>query len=867
MQLHPPKVPLKFLRWFCREDYLEEIEGNLMEEFERDAEQNVRKAQWYFCRQVLFHFRPDFIKAFQSNLITTAMLKHNLLISYRGFLRNKLSFAINLIGLATGLACAMLMFLWIQHELSVDGFHEKGDHLQQVLLNYPRQDEVITSSATPGILGEAVVDAIPEVKAAVTLNNEIFKPEGIIALEEGGVQAEGLYASENLFEVLTFPLLKGDTKTALGDLYSVAISESLAKKVFGSVEVAMGKRLKWTYKVDGEFQENDFQVSAIFKDVLPTSTKQFDLVIRYDWLVNADKYAWEWNGGYAETLLWLEDGAEIEEVNGKLTALLNANLPARNKAKNKSIILQPFSERYLYGQYENGQIAGGRISYVRLFLLIVVFILSIACINFMNLSTAHATVKMKEIGVKKTIGIGRKSIIGRFYIEAFLLTILGAILAVGIVIALFPQFNQLTGYTLYEGVWKDIIPLFLGIILFTALLSGSYPAFYLSAFKPIQVLKGRLSRGKSEKRIRQGLVVFQFSITMIFLLGVLVINQQMKYTQERYLGFNRNNVLTFQLGNGEHEPATFLSAIESIPGIENSANMVWSIFTGYDSQGGYSWTGDPAEKKISFKAPRIGYNVIETLEMEVVQGRSFSKELGDTWDQILINESALEIMDLDDPIGKVIQYGDGQVEIIGVVSDFQYGSLHEPIVPLIFRFRRMGQDILLRVKAGTEEQTLAMVEEVYKEFYPKETFEYSFMDASYQNLYISEQRVATLAKSASILTILISCLGLLGLVTFTAQKRAKEIGIRKVMGASEWKIISLLSTDFTRMVLLAMLIGLPIGYLALNQWLNSFAYKIELNWTYFGLTALIALLMAWLAVSFQTVRAAKLNPVQFLRDE
>ena len=867
MQVHPPQYALRFLRWFCREDYLEEIEGDLVELFEAQYEHEPRRARRRLFWQVMRYFRPDFLKVFDFDnpLAYSGMIKHNLLISYRSFLRNKSSFLINLTGLSTGLACVLLIYLWVHDEMGVDKFHERDSQLYQVMQHYQFPNEIQTWEHTSGPLAEAIAQDMPEVEAATNSSNDFFRPRGIISYGETYKQIDGLFTQENYFEIFSYPLLEGNAQQILTDKNGIVISKSLANTFFGSPAKAIGKSLEW----NTQYMDTSFQVSGVFEDIPSHSSEQFEAVIHYDWLIMYDRYAAEWSGGYAKNYLVLKEGTDINLFNEKINRYLASKTPG---LKTSTMFIKKYSDKYLYGLYEEGKLVGGRIEYVRLFSVIGLLILLIACINFMNLATAQASTKMKEVGVKKVIGASRKALSFQYMTESMLMVFLSTIMAIAITGFLLPVFNQITGKELDLSITTDFFLATLLFTIFTGIISGSYPAFYLSGFRPIEVLKGRLSSSVGELWVRKGLVVVQFALSVIFISCVLVINRQMQYTQTRNLGYDRDNILSFERPNNNGGPLNFLSRLKQIPGVVNASNAVLPILSGVDSQGGYSWGEDESEKDHIFQSPMVGYNMIETLGMELIAGRSFSRSHNDDFNKIILNESAVAMMGLENPVGTFINKAGGDDEImvrqvIGVVKDFQYGSIHKKVEPLILRHRNFGRNILVKIKAGTERNTIKQIEEVYQDFHPHYTLNYTFLDEDYQKLYEAESRVAALSKYFSLLAVLISCLGLLGLAAFTAERRTKEIGVRKILGASAWGIVKLLSTDFIKMVLIAIIIAVPISYLIAQNWLSSFAYSIDLQWWYFTLAAGLTLLIAWVTVSFQTLKAANINPAECLRNE
>lgn len=861
--ISPPRWLLRFFRWFCHPDYVEDIEGDLCERFACTvAAKSTRKARWRFLIEVLLLFRPGIIKpiSYTPFFIPIGMFKHNLLITYRTFMRNKSSFLINLIGLSTGLAGVCLIYLWVHDEMGVDTFHKKDNQLYQVMAHFESPASISTGDATSGLLADALLEEIPEVEAVTMSNNEFFTPKGIVLAGEKSLAITGLFASKNYFEVFSYPLIQGDLKQVLAEKNNIVISQTLARKLYGSPAEAIGNTLEW----QARFFKETFQISGVFADIPANSTAQFEAVILYDWLTNADHYAMDWSGTYAETYVLLKEGSDLQALNTKLIAF---GEDGKRGLERFTLFFQKYSNRYLYDVYENGIQAGGRIDHVRMFSLIALLILIIACINFMNLATAQASKKMKEIGVKKAVGASRTALIVQFLFESIFIAVLSLIVAVALVAFLLPHFNHITAKQLQLIPNYPFMMAMVGIVLFTGFLAGSYPAFYLSGFKPLMVLKGKLNSSTGIPWLRRSLVVFQFTLSMIFIVGVLVINRQLQYTQNKNLGYDRSHVLCFQNPPSDADPQVFLSALKQIPGVVETSNMYWSVLTGYDANGGFSWRGVAEDQKRIIKSPRFGYRVVETLGLELIAGRSFSKDYHDDDTRIILNETALKMMQIEDPIGKSIKHGNSSVEIIGVVKDFQYGSLHQIIEPMVLRFRPYGRDVLVKIQANTEKSVIAQLEQKFKSFYPVHPFEFTFLDENYQRLYESETRVSILSKYFGSLAILISCLGLLGLTTFTAERRIKEISIRKVLGASIWRIVKLLSVDLTRMVLAAILISIPLSYLIMQKWLEGFAYKIHLDWWIFGIAALSVLLIAWLTIGIQTLKAASVNPAQCLRNE
>jgi len=760
------------------------------------------------------------------------------------------------------LACVVLIYLWVNDEWNMDKFHVNNDRMYKVMQNFRLPQGVSTWEHTPILLAGALKEKMPDVESTLSICNEEAMPQGVISFNGKELRTKGLLAEEGFFDFFSFKLIQGDKNQVINVKNNVAISEELAKNIFGTTNDVIGKTVNW----DTPFENAQFLVTGVFEAPPVNSIPKFDFVTNIDRLLEIDTNSAKWNGDYGQTFITLKSGTDINQFNEKLSAFME---PFGRPKETFSLFAQKFSEKYLHGNYENGEIAGGRIVYVRIFSIIALIILLIACVNFINLSTAQASLKMKEIGVKKTIGATRKILIFQLLGEAGLMTLIALVFAIQVVALLLPQFNEITGKNLHLTFDTRSVTVILLSVVFTGIIAGSYSAFYISGFNPVSILKGKLISAGNEKWLRNGLVVFQFSLSILFIIGVMVIGKQMEYIQRKNLGFNRENVLSFQRINFAEKPEEFIAELKRIPGVVNVSSMFGDILDGDNNQSGYSWKGDEADKDYLFKSPIVGFDIIECLGMNLLAGRTYSRDFSDEQNKIVINESARKLMGLENPVGKVIAYGQEQREIIGVVGDFNYGSMHHRIEPLMFRFTPFyGNNIMVKIKPGTEKNTLESIEKVYSAFHPAAyPFEPTFLDDDYQRQYAAENRVSILSQYFSGLAILISCLGLFGLAMFTIERKRKEIGIRKVLGASVSGIVSLLSKDFLKLVLIALAIASPLAYFFMNKWLQDFAYRIDIQWTVFALAGLVAVGVAFLTVSFQSVKAALANPVKSLRSE
>lgn len=860
----PPKWAERFLEWFCREDLHDAIRGDLEELYDRNYKKyGPRKAAWLFFWHTVLFFQPFAFKK-TSRLVSqnaTTMFRYNLLFAYRHFLRNKSSFLINLIGLSTGLACALLIYLWVLDELAIDKFHSNGDHLYQVLENRNLNEQIETSFQTSGPMADFLRTELPEVEYATAVAPATWPGFENFTLSVGdkNVRAAGQYVGKDYFHIFSFTLLQGDKGQVLSDKHTIVLSEELARNLFQTTEGIIGKVVEFQH-------EQPYTVSGIFKGAPANSSIQFDFVLPFESLIDTKPWVNDWGSSGPEVYVVLAEGARIEDVNNKIAALIKTRFPENTT---RYPFLQRFSDIYLHGTYANGVQSGGRIEYVRLFSFIAFFILLIACINFMNLSTAKASHGLKEIGVKKVIGANRKSLISQYITESMLMVVFSFLLAVFIVLFFLPEFNQITNKALSLDLNVKLISSALTIALCTGIVAGSYPAFYLSRFKPINVLKGNAHTSLGGAWVRKGLVVFQFALSIILIVSVAVIYKQIEFIQYQHLGYDRDNVIWFNLeGKLAENPQTFLTASKRVNGVVNAAATAHRMVGHNWSSSGIEWEGSPPDHQTQFQIVGVGHDFIETMGVEIIKGRSFSQEFGAEGEKVIFNEAAIEAMGLQDPVGKTIHSFMGEKEIIGIAKDFHFESFHQEVKPLFFTFFQHGLNkIMVKIEAGKEEKVLAGLAEVYEHTNPGFDFDYHFLDEAYQAQYVAEQRISMLSRYFAGLAILISCLGLFGLAAFTAQKRLKEISIRKILGSSIWSIVALLSTDFTKMVLVAIFIALPVSYLIAYHWLEGFAYKIKIEWWYFAGSALAALLIAWLTISFQTLKVARINPVECLGEE
>lgn len=788
------------------------------------------------------------------------MFTHNLRITFRNFLRFKISFATNFIGLSAGLASVFLIYLWVYDELTMDAFHTNSDRLFQVMEHEQQDGAIKTSGNTAAFLAEQVKEELPEVEYASVVTPPAFFPMFTLSVPERSVKGNGKFVGQDFFNIFSYPLLQGNADRALEDITNIVLSESLAKKLFGTPENSMGKSIEW--KLMGLVRE--VTVSGVYQDLPVRSSEKFDFILTFDSFkelmgMRTDDVNWDVSGPFY-TYLLVKEGTDISQFNDKVTQLLKQK---GNNNQQRTLFIKPYSENYLHGQYENGKEAGGRIEYVILFSTLAAFILVIACINFMNLSTAQAFKKIRATGVKRIIGARQKTLVLQSLQEVFVITVLSSLVAIVLVKVLLPQFNVLAGKNLQLELTPVTLTILSGIVILTALLAGGYPSWYLSRFNPAKALKGKFSTSFSELWARRGLVVFQFSLSVIFIVFVFVVYKQIEFIQTKDLGYDKENVLYFEAeGKTSENPEPIITEIKKITGVADASGMLGGIVRQADA------TGTPGMieyngRKVTMNNSAVNYGMLELLGLHMKAGRTFSRDFPSDTKKIILNEAAVEALGIEDPVGKNI---DGR-EVLGVVKNFHYESLHEPVKPYCFRMENATSVILVKIQNGAGQHVIHDLEKIYKSFNPGFEFNYSFLDNDYQKQYAAEKRVSVLAQWATGLAILISCLGLFGMVTFTAEKREKEIGIRKVLGSSEFAVVRLLSNEFMGLIAVAVLIALPLSYFLVTRWLESYTYRIDLAWWYFAGAAGSTLIISWLTVVVQTIRAAKKNPAIILKSE
>jgi putative ABC transport system permease protein len=786
------------------------------------------------------------------------MIQNFFKIAWRNLLRNKSFSFLNITGLSIGIASTILILLWIVYEVGYDKFHEKKERIYEVYNSDKNDGKIGVWNTTPKVMAKSIQQDYPEIEMTVRVN---WANPFLFTVGEKKLKATGNLVDSGFLKMFSYPLLKGNASTVFKEVNSVVITESLAKKLFDG-EDAMGKIVK----IDNA---DNFTVTGILKDLPSNTTFEFEYLISWAYLRQKGWDDENWGNNSTTTYALLKEGASLPNTNEKLKTL-------RKKYDKESPLMEtflyPFSRSYLYSNFENGKESGGRIEIIRMFGIIAAFILLIACINFMNLSTARSEKRAKEVGIRKVVGAEKKSLVGQFLGESILISFIACVLAIAIVWFSLPSFNDLIEKKLtlnFSSVWFWVSGLL--IILVTGVLAGSYPALYLSAFKPVAVLKGTFKKVNTLITPRKILVVLQFSFAIMLIIATIVVRQQLQNAQERQTGYAKNNlVFYFMEGDAEKKYPLIKEEILSSGAASSVTKTSAPVTEGWSNTWDFQWQGKAENDKTIINRYCADDAVAKTIGFSIVQGRDFDLAKYPTDSTaVIINEAALKHMKLKEPIGQKIKDNGIDWHIVGVIKDFVLRSPYQPIEPLVIEGSK-GWFNIIHMKLNDKNSTttnLATIETIFKKYNPEYPFEAKFADAEYARKFNNEKRTSKLAGLFAMLTIIISCLGLFGLTSYMAEARIKEIGIRKVLGASVAGITSLLSKEFMKLVLIAFVVAAPLAFWFMYKWLQDYPYRISIQWWVFAVAGGGAFLIAFVTVSFQAVKAALMNPVKSLRSE
>ncbi|MFC2096869.1 ABC transporter permease [Bacteroidota bacterium] len=793
------------------------------------------------------------------------MIKNFFKTTFRNFWKHRSYSIINITGLTIGMACSILILLWVKDEMSFDNFHKNGKNIYRVLQHVYFDEEVIWG-INQGPLGPALKEEIPEIKDFTRFRRGSLKLDYISKSDTSRNKtftSVGAFVDPQFIGLFTFPMISGDVNNALTDVRSIVLTKTLAENFFGE-ENPIGKILnindQWSFKISG-----------IISDPPDNSHLQFEFLVLMKFGKELGFSVDRWNNSMFFTYVVLEDNASPTEVGNKIHDFLD-DKPTLEESTDLAI--QQLKDIHFETGIDFNNGGGGSMEIVIIFFITALFILFIACINFMNLSTARSATRSMEVGMKKVIGAKRSQVIYQFLFESFIFSLIALNFALYIVELVLPKFNQLVEKDLRVGYLDNysVIPGLLGIVILTTILSGIYPSLFMSSFKPLRVLKGSLKSGSGGSGFRKGLVLFQFIVSIFLLTSTFSIYKQVKFLQNRDLGYNKENLILFQIDRSlNNNIESFKEELLKIPTVVSVSNSNEIPTKGYSSSNSlWSWPGKDPDKDVLFRIGNIGYDYIETIKAEMKYGRSFSKEFASDSTAIIINETALRIMGLENPIGQRIMAGqnlDFETHIIGVVKDYNFRSLNSEVEPYILRLNKNAPVFTLRISPDNIPATIKSVENTYKEFAPDAVFNHVFLDDLIGNLYNDEQKIGNILSLFTILGIIISALGLFGLASFMTEQKSKEIGVRKVSGASVRSIVIKLSLNFIQWILISFIIASPLAWYAIKQFLKEFPYKTPISWWIFALAGLTVLIIALITVSFQAIKAARKNPVDSLRYE
>jgi putative ABC transport system permease protein len=791
----------------------------------------------------------------------TIMLRNYLLVTFRSLRKNGFYSFINISGLALGITCSILIILWVADETSFDTFHPKSDRLYQVWVNAHFDNRINSWTSLPLPTYEALKTANANIAHALVTD---WGGDHLLAVsEDKRMSKRGFNVSEEFLEMFQFPLIEGNAEQILDDAANIVITESTAKALFGNEE-AMGKIVR----VDNQ---HDLKVAGILKDIPPNSSFQFDFLLPYkhwhntnDW-VRRNETNW---GNYSfQIFVELNDAKNKTDVENGIRDMLAKH--GEDKEMKHEFFLYPLLRWRLHGNFENGIEQGGMSDYVQLFTVIAVFIIVIACINFMNLATARSERRAREVGIRKSVGSRRFELIFQFIGESIIISFISFTIAIIAAQLLLPAYNTLVDKKLFIDYASREFWLFsLGLIVVTGAIAGSYPAFYLSGFQPVKVLKGKPTVGKGASLPRKILVTLQFGFSILLIISMFVIYNQIQLAKGRDIGYSQENLITVPINKDYHDNLKHLKVELLASGAVESLVRVNSAITDINSNNFVGWPGKPEELKVIFTTIVTDYDWAKTMGVKMLEGRDFSEDFKSDSMAIIVNKAAIKIMGLKDPIGTELDLWGKKRTLIGVCDDVLMGSPYEEVKPMFAVMDDWWGSISIRLKKTNDLQaSIKTVENIFKKYGPAYPFEYTFVDVEFQKKFTTINMTSKLAGIFAILAIIITGLGLFGLASFTAEQRTKEIGIRKVLGASVSSLVSLISKEFSIMVVVAFAISAPVSWWLMTQYLERYTIRTSIAWWIFPLTGFIALTFALLIVSTQALRAAHSNPVDSLRNE
>jgi putative ABC transport system permease protein len=785
------------------------------------------------------------------------MFRNYLTIAIRHLKKNRGFSLLNMFGLSIGLACAILILLWIEDETSYNRFHKKYDHLYQVLENQTYDHKTFTFSATPGLLAGGMKKDFPEVANACRMD---WGNRWLFRLKEKTVYENGNCVDPAFLDIFSFNIKYGARKNALATERSIVLTERMAKKFFGDAN-PVGKYMKVNDK-------DEFLVTAVVNAPPDNSSLQFDWLASFKNFEDQNPWWNSWGNNGMQTFVELKPGTNAEQFNKKFAKYIES----KNHDAAARPLLLAMKDWRLRSNFEEGKQVGGRIEYVKMFGFIAILIVIIACINFMNLATARSEQRAREVGVRKVMGALRSSLMTQFIGESVVMSFVATFIACMLVIASLPFFNELVAKKLSLGIANPVQwIIFIAIAMLCGLVAGSYPSVYLSSFKPISIFRGFRSGGSSgAAMIRKGLVVSQFVVSIVLIISTIIIYRQIEHVKGRQLGFNKNNLLyVSQKGKINEHLEVIQQDLLNTGIVSNIATCNQRIIQAGNNSGGFQWEGKDPSRDVLITQEYVSPGYINAAGMKLKHGRNFYPDGKSDSSNVIVNETFARILGGKDAVGTIIRRGNTPYTVVGVVEDFVYNDMYKQPEPFMMYCQpRAGNFVFIRLKGNAgAEAALKKIEQVFKSDNPGYPFEYKFLDEEFDKLFKSEMLISKLSRLFAILTVIISCLGLFGLAAYTAERRTREIGIRKVLGATVSSVVTLLSGDFMKLVGIAVIIAWPISWYVMNKWLQDYAYRINIQWWVFALAGFLALVIATFTVSTQAIRAAVTNPVKNLRTE
>ncbi len=867
MKISPPKWADHFLQWYCRPDLLEEIQGDAYELYERTVKKSKSKADFQFAWNVFRFFRFKNIrkrKSSNQSTISTAMIKNMFVVTVRNFTRQPSHSFLNMFGLSAGLTCALLIMLWVMHENSFDRFHSDTDKLFKVLTHVEADGSFQTYDVASSSMD---VSSVPEAETLVSVSTGTRWPHELCFRPEGKsnecIYLNGVYANEHLFSVFNFPILEGD-RNPLKGATNIAISEKMAQVLYGAAN-PIGK----TIKIDGT---REVTIVSVFQNIPTNSSLQFDFALPYSilqkqWGIDDNMMARNFFNMYIKS----NSTISAEQLTEKLNDI--RVLTEAHKAQKVSYQAYPLTDWHLKSKFEGGKNTGGRIEYITLFIIIGGLVLLMAVINLINMSTARATLRAKEIGIRKVTGAVRTTIAIQFMGESFLLVLFSFIISVLTVQLVLPLFSNLIMQPMSFSILSGTIPIYvICLLVVVSLLAGIYPSLVMSSFQPIRILKNQLtSKSSGSQGFRKALLVVQLSVSVVIIIFSGVLYKQLEFITNKNLGFDRSNMVriepTFKLLK---QFDSFKNELTKNPSLVSIGASNDNPLNSAGANTGVTWPGKPDDLRVSIRTIGCSYEFPQTMGLKIIEGKDFQPEKTDTLrTEVLVTQEAAKVMGFKNPIGEEIKFGQIPCVIIGVINNFHTSSLHEALLPVILYRQHIESVSALYVsfQPGTTEESMKAITNVYKTFEPDYTMKYWFQDETFDELYKTEIVASRLVLLFTVISLSIAIIGIVGLATFNTLRKTKEISIRRVFGASAAQALSVLTKEFSLVLVVAMLVAIPLAWFAADHWLQGFAYHTVMPWWIFGATCISVAALIVFIIWLQGMKTIRTNPTQTLRSE